>query len=95
MNTTLPKALKLSDEVSYPIRWDYRAVLDLFEALNDPDTTPQERGLYLLTILYKDFETIPAGLWVDAVQKGLWFLNWLVVSLDFSLEAPVVPLMEP
>ncbi len=75
MNTTLPKALKLSDEVSYPIRWDYRAVLDLFEALNDPDTTPQERGLYLLTILYKDFETIPAGLWVDAVQKGLWFLN--------------------
>lgn len=75
MITTLPKALKLADGKEYPIRCDFRAVLDLFEALNDPDTTPQERGLYLLTILYEDFESIPMGLWEDAVKKGLWFLN--------------------
>lgn len=75
MITTLPKALKLEDGKDYPIRWDYRAVLDLFEALNDPDTTPQERGLYLLTILYEDFQAIPSSFWVDAVKKGLWFLN--------------------
>lgn len=75
MITTLPKALKLEDGVEYPIRWDFRAALDLFGALNDPDTTPQERGLYLLTILYEDFESIPMGLWEDAAKKGLWFLN--------------------
>ena len=75
MITTLPKALRLEDGKEYPIRCDFRAVLNLFEALNDPDTTPQERGLYLLTILYDDFESIPMGLWEDAVKKGLWFLN--------------------
>lgn len=75
MITTLPKSLLLADGVEYSIRWDFRAVLDLFEALDDPDTTPQERGLYLLMILYEDFEAIPAELWNDAVKKGLWFLN--------------------
>lgn len=75
MITTLPKALRLEDGKEYPIRCYFRAVLNLFEALNDPDTTPQERGLYLLTILYDDFESIPMGLWEDAVKKGLWFLN--------------------
>ncbi len=75
MITSLPKALELKDGIEYPIRWDFRAVLDLFEAMNDPDAGDQERGLYLLTILYEDFEAIPPELWEDAVKKGLWFLN--------------------
>lgn len=75
MNTGLPKALELADGAEYPIRWDFRAVLDLFEALNDPDTGAQERGFYLLAILYEDFEAIPTDLLEDAVEKGLWFLN--------------------
>lgn len=75
MNTWLPKALELKDGNAYPIRWDFRAVLDLFEAMNDPDATDQERGYYLLVILYEDFEAIPKDLWEDAAEKGLWFLN--------------------
>lgn len=75
MNTELPRDLELKDGNEYPIRWDFRAVLDLFEAMNDPEVTDQERGYYLLVILYEDFEAIPKELWGDAVEKGLWFLN--------------------
>lgn len=75
MITGLPKEIELSNGVSYPIRWDFRDVLNLFEALNDPDTTDWERGYYLLQILYEDWETIPEELLNEAVEKGLWFLN--------------------
>lgn len=75
MITGLPRALELADGLEHPIRWDYRAVLDLFEALNDPDVGDRERGLYLLTILYEDLEAIPRESWGSAVERGLWFLN--------------------
>lgn len=75
MNTCLPRALELSDGQEYPINCGFRDILNLFEAMNDPDATPQERGYYLLVILYEDFETIPQELWEEAVEKGLWFLN--------------------
>ena len=75
MNTGLPKALELKDGNKYPIQWDFRAILDLFEAMTDPDVTDQERGYYLLAILYEDFKAIPKDLWEDAAEKGLWFLN--------------------
>lgn len=75
MTTGLPRALELSDGVEYPIRWDFRAVLDLFEALNDPDASDQERGYYFLQILYEDWEAIPRELLNEAVEKGIWFIN--------------------
>lgn len=98
MNTGLPKALELTDGVEYPIRWDFRAVLDLFEALNDPDASAQERGLYLLVILYEDFEAIPPELWDDAVKKGMWFLNGGEISpqkkapklVDWEQDFPII-----
>jgi len=75
MNKCLPRDLELSDGQEYPINCGFRDILNLFEAMNDPDATPQERGYYLLVILYEDFETIPQELWEEAVEKGLWFLN--------------------
>lgn len=75
MNTGLPRALELSDGKEYPIRWDFRDILNLFEAMNDPDATPQERGYYLLVILYEDYTAIPKELLEEAAEKGLWFLN--------------------
>lgn len=75
MTTYLPTSLLLSDGKEHPIRWDFRSVLDLFEAMNDPNASDRERGYYLLVILYEDYEEIPEELWEDAVDKGLWFLN--------------------
>lgn len=75
MTTQLPTALELSDGKAYPIRYDCWSVLDLFEAMNDPDCGNQERAYYLLAILYEDWETIPHELLKEAVDKGLWFLS--------------------
>lgn len=75
MVTYLPKALELSDGVEYPIRWGFRAALDLFEALNDPDATAQERAYYVLSILYEDWESIPEELLQEAIEKGAWYLS--------------------
>lgn len=75
MITGLPRALELEDGREYPIRWDFRDVLNLIEAMNDPEVGDRERGYYLLTILYEDFEEIHPELYGDAVKKGLWFLN--------------------
>ena len=49
----------------YSIRSDYRAILDIITALNDPDLTQEDRGAVMLGIFYPD--EIPAD--VDAAIK--------------------------
>ena len=55
----LPKTLQINDK-DYDIRWDFKSCLLLMNALNDRDLNDYERGIILLKILYKDYESIPA-----------------------------------
>lgn len=75
MTTGLPRELELENGVAYPINWNFRDVLNLLVALNDPDAQGWERAFYVLQILYKDWEAIPKDLLQEAVEKGLWFMN--------------------
>lgn len=57
MNYGLPTSVEI-DGVDYAIRYDFRAILDIFEALNDPDLEQWERIFAALQIFYIDFDRL-------------------------------------
>ena len=71
-NNGLPDALEVGGEKE-PIRTDYRAALDIFLALTDPELDPYNRAMELIDILY--INEIAPDNYEEAVEKGLWFLR--------------------
>lgn len=77
MNTTKYK-LKKSVEIGgkpYDIRCEYSVILDIFEALNDPDLNDNERACAALIMFYPDFEEIPAENYQEALQQCFRYIN--------------------
>lgn len=74
METRLPRSLPVNG-TPCPIRWDYRAALDLFESLNAPELDDRARGYAALTILYREPWKIPQEHRQEAVERVLWFLR--------------------
>lgn len=70
----LPVRVEVCGE-SYQIRSDFRAVLDIFAALNDVELSDQDRAEALLDIFYPAFQKMPAEHYQEAVQKCFWFIN--------------------
>ena len=63
----LPEVLSVGDE-DYPIRTDYRNVLQVFEAFQDPDLQPEEKWIVAIYLLFEDFSCADDVL--QAVQDG-------------------------
>lgn len=61
--------------VDYAIRSDYRAILDIISAMNDPELDNAERALVLLQIFYVDCKEIPRADWQSAVNEALKFIG--------------------
>lgn len=74
MTYDLPTELIIAD-VPYAIRSDFRAVLDILAALNDPELTPQSKSYVVLDILYKDFSSLPSTKLSEALEKAMVFIN--------------------
>ena len=74
MTYGLPTAVEIGGN-QYEIRSDFRAILDIFTALNDAELTSQERAFVALLIFYPDIETIPTDLYGEALKKCYWFIN--------------------
>lgn len=74
MDCTLPKAFSLGGK-EYPIRYDFRAILDICAAMEDPELDEQEKALVACAIFYPEFEEIPTGLLKEAVDKCYWFIG--------------------
>lgn len=60
---------------AYEINSDFRVVLDIFEVLNDPDLTDQEKGFFALGFFYPDFEDMPSEHCQEALRQCFWFIN--------------------
>ena len=71
---TLPETVDLGG-TKYPIRWDYRPVLDICTALSDPELSEQDRALAVLSIFYPDLGQIPQELYQEAIERCFWFIN--------------------
>lgn len=68
----------------YKIRTDFRVVLDILEAMNDPDlflpdASDEEIALVrsdtMVQILYEDYQTIPPEDFEEACEKALDFID--------------------
>lgn len=72
--TELPVSLEIGGE-AYQIRSDYRAALDIFAALEDPELDEHEKTVVALYIFYQDFEHMPPEHYQEALGKCCRFLN--------------------
>lgn len=72
MSYGLPKSVEI-DGKEFAIRYDYRVILDIFEAMNDPESSDQDRALDVLQIFYVDFDSLTD---YDAALKACFrFIN--------------------
>lgn len=79
----LPTSLCVSGK-NYKIRTDFRVILDILAAMNDPEIfdtgtsetdKAAERVLTMLQILYVDFDTIPPSEWREAAERARDFID--------------------
>lgn len=70
----LPTSLPVCG-AEYEIRSDYRAILDIIIALNDPELTDSEKVTIALLIFYPSFEDIPYEHCQEALRQCFWFIN--------------------
>lgn len=76
-----PKSLNIGG-VDYEIRTDYRAVLDLLTALNDPELTDEDQSItaymqsqVILQIMFPNCDEIPAEHIQEALDKVAEFID--------------------
>lgn len=76
METRLPKQLIICGK-PYAIRWDYRAALDIFAALNDVELDDRARAEALLDIFYPAWYQgrMPQEHIQEAIRQAFWFLR--------------------
>ena len=70
----LPTSVQVGGK-PYKIRSDYRDILNIFQALNDPALDGQDRAFVLLSIFYHDFNQMPVGQYEEAIQQCFRFIN--------------------
>lgn len=70
----LPTSLTIGG-VDFAIRTDYRAVLDILAAQNDPELDAQFKTIVMLKILYEDWQSIPFDKLDEACKKAVEFID--------------------
>lgn len=74
MSWGLPESVEVQG-VAYPIRTDYRCILDILTDLSDPEADGQSRALAVLIGLFPGFDDMPPEHYEDAVNEGIRFIN--------------------
>lgn len=76
MNYGLPTTVEIDNSI-YKIRnnGDYRIVLDIIEAINDPNLNEQEKAYCVLKIFYEDFSSIQESHIERAIKEAFKFID--------------------
>lgn len=70
----LPTSLVIG-EVEHPIRYNWRAVMDILAACNDPELDDNAKAICMLQILYPNWRDIPQEHIQEACQKACEFID--------------------
>lgn len=70
----LPTSLEINGE-EFKIRTDYRDILTIISAFNDPELEDTEKFLICLYILFLDFEDIKPEAYEQAYKQAIWFID--------------------
>lgn len=74
MNYDLPKKLNVCG-TDYAIRYDYRCILDILSAMEDPELDQQDKSFLAMIIFYQEFDDMPPEHYQDALRQCFWFIN--------------------
>lgn len=74
MNYALPKSLNICG-TEYAIRYDYRCILEICAAIEDPELSKQDKAIVAMVIFYPDFEDMPQDHYQEAIKQCFWFIN--------------------
>ncbi|MGN1025935.1 MAG: Gp15 family bacteriophage protein [Faecousia sp.] len=93
----LPTSLEVGG-VEYRIRSDFRAVIDILIAMNDPELDEQGKAAVILKILYPAWREIPPEHHQEALQKAAEFIDCGQKSdgkkhprmIDWEQDAPLI-----
>ena len=72
MNYGLPTTVEVGGKTR-EIRTDFRAILDILTALNDPDLSDSEKSEVMIGIFYVD--EIQPDEYEEAMERCAWFMN--------------------
>lgn len=70
----LPTSLDIAGK-KYAIRSDFRVVLTIIQAMNDPHLSDQEKCYVCLKCLYVDLGSLPGKDLQEAAEKAYWFVG--------------------
>lgn len=70
----LPKTLDVGGS-SWAIRTDYRDILTIISAIDDPDLKNNEKVYVIMKIMYEDFDNMPESLYEEAFKAAFKFIN--------------------
>ena len=70
----LPTSLDINGKM-YPIRTDFRDVLTIISAFNDPEIDDGEKLFACLYILYEDFDTLRESEYEEAYKQAVRFID--------------------
>lgn len=74
MKWKLPESLLIGGS-AFRIRTDYRDILTIFSAFNDPELDMNAKTYVMLKIMYPDYEQIPGEHIDEAIEKAMDFIN--------------------
>ena len=73
-NDLLPKTVDICGR-EYPIRSDYRVILDICRVLDDADYNQYDKALAVLVAFYPDISDIPQEHYKEALEWCMWFIR--------------------
>lgn len=94
---SLPKSVQV-DGADYPIRTDFRAVLDVLVAMNDPELDSRAKTFVLLKIMFPNLENIPQEHLEECCKKVCKFIDCgqeddgkpRPKMIDWEQDAPII-----
>lgn len=92
----LPTALCVNGTV-YPIRTDFRDILNILTAQSDPDMSDWEKQEVMYRIMYPDWQIIPGSAYGEACERAVEFIDYTVPdnrprprTMDWQQDAAII-----
>lgn len=92
----LPTTLNVGG-TEYPIRTDFRDILNILISMSDPDMEAWEKQEVMCRIMYPDWQLLPASAFSAACEKAVEFIDYTVSdsrpksrTMDWKQDAAII-----
>lgn len=92
----LPTSLNING-IMYPIRTDFRDILNILIPMSDPDMDEWEKQEVMYRIIYPDWQTIPGSAYGEACERAAEFIDYTAPdsrpkprTMDWKQDAAII-----